>query len=52
MEGLTLNSEFGVLFTGDAFDYVEATSLAAPTTVSRHNWGNIYRYVTTLTYEF
>jgi hypothetical protein len=44
MEGLSLNSEFGVLFTGDAFDYV--------TTAGDQDWGNIYRWVNTLTYEF
>jgi hypothetical protein len=44
MEGLSLNSEFGVLFTGDAFDYQTPTG--------DHDWGNIYRWVNTLTYEF
>ncbi len=46
MEGLTLNSEFGVLFTGDAFDYRNSV------TGERENWGEIYRWVNTLTYEF
>jgi hypothetical protein len=44
MEGLSLNSEFGVLFTGDAFDYVTAAG--------DQDWGPIYRWVNTLTYEF
>jgi hypothetical protein len=44
MEGLSLNSEFGVLFTGDAFDYTNASGV--------HEWGPIYRWVNTLTYEF
>jgi len=46
MEGLSLNSEFGVLFTGDAFDYI------TPLDGATHNWGPIYRWVNTLTYEF
>jgi len=46
MEGLTLNSEFGVLFTGDAFDYRNTA------TMEREDWGPIYRWVNTLTYEF
>ncbi len=46
MEGLSLNSEFGVLFTGDAFDYW------SPVDGQDHDWGNIYRWVNTLTYEF
>jgi hypothetical protein len=46
MEGLSLNSEFGVLFTGDAFDYRN------PVTMEREDWGPIYRWVNTLTYEF
>lgn len=46
MEGLTLNSEFGVLFTGSAFDYRN------PVTNEREHWGPIYRWVNTLTYEF
>jgi hypothetical protein len=44
IEGLSLNSEFGVLFTGDAFDYETATG--------DEDWGPIYRWVNTLTYEF
>ena len=35
MEGLSLNSEFGVLFTGDAFDYIDvrpASTAGAPST--------------------
>jgi hypothetical protein len=51
MEGLSLNSEFGVLFTGDAFDYMTGT-LGVPATYAEHNWGAIYRWVNTLTYEF
>jgi hypothetical protein len=46
MEGLTLNSEFGVLFTGDAFDYRNTV------TGEREEWGEIYRWVNTLTFEF
>ena len=46
MEGLTLNSEFGVLFTGNAFDYRNTL------TGEREDWGEIYRWVNTLTYEF
>jgi hypothetical protein len=46
MEGLTLNSEFGVLFTGDAFDYRNTE------TGEREEWGEIYRWVNTLTFEF
>ncbi|MBN2223076.1 MAG: hypothetical protein JW765_00220 [Deltaproteobacteria bacterium] len=46
MEGLSINSEFGVLFTGDAFDYFDVTTGAT------HSWGPIYRWVNTLTYEF
>lgn len=46
MEGLSLNSEFGVLFTGDAFDYRNTV------TGEREEWGEIYRWVNTLTYEF
>jgi hypothetical protein len=46
MEGLTLNSEFGVLFTGDAFDYRNSV------TGAKEEWGEIYRFVNTLTYEF
>ena len=46
MEGLTLNSEFGVLFTGDAFDYRNTV------TGAKEEWGEIYRFVNTLTYEF
>jgi hypothetical protein len=46
MEGLTLNSEFGVLFTGDAFDYRNTE------TGEREDWGEIYRWVNTLTFEF
>jgi len=53
MEGLTLNSEFGVLFTGDAFDYLTSASFANPAApISRHDWGNIYRWTNTLSYEF
>lgn len=51
MEGLSINSEFGVLFTGDAFDYVTG-NLAVPASVVSHDWGAIYRWVNTLTYEF
>jgi len=50
MEGLTLNSEFGVLFTGDAFDYQTGGPMGAGGVV--HSWGPIYRWVNTLTYEF
>ena len=46
MEGLTLSSEFGVLFTGDAFDYRNIQ------TGEREEWGEIYRWINTLTYEF
>ncbi len=46
MDGLTLNSEFGVLFAGSAFDYRN------PATFERESWGPIYRWVNTLTYEF
>jgi len=46
MEGLSLNSEFGVLFTGNAFDYMN------PATGAVSEWGPIYRWVNTLTYEF
>jgi hypothetical protein len=45
IEGLSLNSEFGVLFTGDALDYLDGGGV-------RHSWGPIYRWVNTLTYEF
>jgi hypothetical protein len=48
MEGLTLNSEFGVLFTGNAFDYRRNGLAGGP----RVDWGEIYRWVNTLTYEF
>jgi len=46
MEGLSLNSEFGILFTGDAFDYRNTV------TGEKEEWGEIYRWVNTLTYEF
>jgi len=46
MEGLSLNSEFGVLFTGDAFDYRD------PVTFEREEWGEIYSWTNTLMYEF
>jgi hypothetical protein len=46
MEGLTFNSEFGVFFPGDAFDYRE------PTTLERQEWDEIYRWTNSLTYEF
>jgi hypothetical protein len=46
VEGLSFNSEFGVLFTGSAFDYRD------PTTGERKSWGEVYRWVNTLTYEF
>ena len=46
MEGLTFNTEFGILFTGNAFDYRD------PNTFERKDWGNIYRWVNTLSYEF
>jgi hypothetical protein len=48
MEGLTLNSEFGVLFTGDAFDYRRFGYFGGPSV----DWGEIYTWVNTLTYEF
>jgi hypothetical protein len=48
MEGLSLNSEFGVLFTGDAFDYMTGNPLAPV----HNDWGAIYRWVNTLSYEF
>jgi hypothetical protein len=48
MEGLTFNSEFGILFTGDAFDY-RALGLAGG---ASKDFPNIYRWVNTLTYEF
>lgn len=46
MEGLSLNSELGILFAGDAFDYRNTV------TGEREDWGEIYRWVNTLTYEF
>ncbi|MBN1880882.1 MAG: hypothetical protein JW885_01800 [Deltaproteobacteria bacterium] len=46
MEGLSLNSEFGVLFAGDAFDYRD------PVTFEREEWGEIYSWTNTLMYEF
>jgi len=51
MEGLSLNSEFGVLFTGDAFDY-KTGIMGVTSTYRDHSWGPIYRWVNTLTYEF
>ncbi len=36
MEGLSLNSEFGVLFTGSAFDFRD------PITGERESWGPIF----------
>jgi hypothetical protein len=48
MEGLSLNSEFGVLFTGSAFDYRE-NGIAGG---DRESWGPIFRWINTLTYEF
>lgn len=49
MEGLSLNSEFGILFTGNAFDY-RSNGMAPGGTVV--DYPNIYRWTTTLTYEF
>jgi hypothetical protein len=46
MEGLSLNSEFGILFTGSAFDYRNTA------TGEREQWGPVVRWVNTLTYEF
>ncbi len=48
LDGLSLNSEFGVLFTGSAFDYRE-NGIAGG---DRESWGPIFRWINTLTYEF
>jgi hypothetical protein len=48
MEGLSFNSEFGILFTGDAFDYRALGLGGGPS----KDFPNIYRWVNTLTYEF
>ena len=50
MEGLSLNSEFGVFFPGDAFNY---RILNTNTGVwEEEEWDPIYRWTNTLTYEF
>lgn len=50
MEGLSLNSEFGVFFPGDAYNY---RILNANTGVwEEQEWDPIYRWTNTLTYEF
>jgi hypothetical protein len=46
MEGLSISSEFGVLFAGSAFDYRNSA------TGARERWGDIYRWTNTVTYEF
>jgi len=48
MEGLTLNSEFGVFFPGEAFDY----RIFNGTSWEREEWDEIYTWTNTLTYEF
>jgi hypothetical protein len=48
MEGLSFNSEFGILFPGNAFDYRRDGFAGGP----REDFPNIYRWVNTLTYEF
>jgi hypothetical protein len=48
MEGLSFNSEFGVFFPGDAFDYRRWNG----TDWERESWDEIYRWTNSLTYEF
>jgi hypothetical protein len=48
MEGLTFNSEFGVFFPGDAFDYRRWDGA----NWEREEWDEIYRWTNSLTYEF